>query len=145
MAYREWRIKQEESIRARDEESARKRQETISKAERAIDEFYDEYGKKNERTIQKNKYVSLPFSSRFIILKRASISRDSEAEYLANLEAALGQGTTWSRIADLIELQNSQSKSIARSGPGTTDLTRFKEVLLRLKREGESAPGAAGY
>jgi len=145
LAYREWRIKQEESIRARDEESARKRQETISKAERAIDEFYDEYGKKNERTIQKNKYVSLPFSSRFIILKRASISRDSEAEYLANLEAALGQGTTWSRIADLIELQNSQSKSIARSGPGTTDLTRFKEVLLRLKREGESAPGAAGY
>ena len=29
--------------------------------------------------------------------------------------------------------------------PGTTDLTRFKEVLLRLKREGSTAPGAGGY
>ena len=58
---------------------------------------------------------------------------------------SLSTGTTWQRISDIIELENSQSKTIARSGAGTTDLTRFKEVLLRLKREGESAPGAAGY
>jgi hypothetical protein len=44
-----------------------------------------------------------------------------------------------------MELQNSQSKTIARAGPGTTDLSRFKEVLLRLKREGDAAPGAGGY
>lgn len=71
--------------------------------------------------------------------------RDSEIEFASNQEAALSAGTTWSRITDLLELQNSQSKSIARAGPGTTDLTRFKEVLLRLKREGENAPGAGGY
>ena len=58
---------------------------------------------------------------------------------------SLSNGTTWQRICDLIELQNSQSKTAARAGPGTTDLTRFKEVLLRLKREGDAAPGAAGY
>lgn len=58
---------------------------------------------------------------------------------------SLSNGTTWQRICDLIELQNSQSKTVARAGPGTTDLTRFKEVLLRLKREGDAAPGAAGY
>ena len=29
-------------------------------------------------------------------------------------------------------MQNSQSKTIARAGPNTTDLSRFKEVLLRL-------------
>lgn len=71
--------------------------------------------------------------------------RESEAEFFANLESSLSTGTTWARICEIIELQNSQSKTIARSGAGTTDLTRFKEVLLRLKREGDAAPGAAGY
>lgn len=94
------------------------------------------------------------------------IYRDSESEYLSTLSSSLTQGTTWERIAALVELENSQSKTIGRNGPGqflslhilrhhwliihlsysgTTDLTRFKEVLLRLKREGTSAPGAAGY
>jgi len=71
--------------------------------------------------------------------------RDSEAEYLASLTDALSRGTTWGRICELIELQNSQSKTLARAGPGTTELSRYREVLLRLRREGESAPGAAGY
>jgi hypothetical protein len=71
--------------------------------------------------------------------------RDDEIEFAEKEEAKLSSGTTWSRICDLIELQNSQSKTIARAGPGTTDLTRFKEVLLRLKREGDAAPGAGGY
>jgi hypothetical protein len=73
------------------------------------------------------------------------IIRDSEAAFLDSLNAKLSSGTTWDRIAEYVELQNSQSKTIARTGTGTTDLTRFKEVLLRLRREGESAPGAAGY
>lgn len=71
--------------------------------------------------------------------------RDAEADYIASLEAALSGGTTWNRICDLVDLQNSQSKTIARAGAGTTDLTRFKEILLRLKRKGDQAPGAAGY
>lgn len=71
--------------------------------------------------------------------------RDAEIDYVASLEASLSGGTTWDRICELIELQNSQSKTIARTGAGTTDLTRFKEVLLRLKRQGDNAPGAAGY
>lgn len=75
----------------------------------------------------------------------ADVNRDQEADYLENLQSSLTKGTTWERICNTIELQNSQSKTIARTGPGTTDLTRFKEVLLRLKREGDSAPGAAGY
>ena len=71
--------------------------------------------------------------------------RNSESEYVAELQASLSSGTTWERICSLVELQNSQSKTIARTGAGTTDLSRFKEVLLRLKREGDAAPGAAGY
>ncbi|KDQ11961.1 hypothetical protein BOTBODRAFT_67652 [Botryobasidium botryosum FD-172 SS1] len=122
---KEWRRKQAEAIAAREEAAERKRQDTISKAERAIDEFYEDYNAKKERSIKENK--------------------ENEAEYLNSLNDSLTAGTTWSRICDYIELQNSQSKTLARSGAGTTDLTRFKEVLLRLRREGDHAPGAAGY
>lgn len=71
--------------------------------------------------------------------------RQEEQDFLASFSDSLSAGTTWSRICDYIELGNSQSKTLARTGAGTTDLGRFKEVLLRLKREGEAAPGAAGY
>ncbi|KAI9062458.1 hypothetical protein FKP32DRAFT_1574109 [Trametes sanguinea] len=122
---KQWREKQAAEIKARDEASKAKRQETIAKAERAIDSFYEEYAAKKERNIRENK--------------------EHEEEFLANLNASLTQGTTWQRICDIIDLQNSQSKTLARTGPGATDLSRFKEVLLRLKREGDAAPGAAGY
>jgi len=52
---REWREKQEEAIKARDAASKEKRQETIAKAERAIDGFYEEYARKKERNIRENK------------------------------------------------------------------------------------------
>ncbi|KAF8549171.1 hypothetical protein OG21DRAFT_1448222 [Imleria badia] len=122
---REWRERQAEEIKQRDAASKAKRQETVSKAEAAIDQFYEEYAAKKERSIRENK--------------------DQEADYVENLQSSLTKGTTWERICNLIELQNSQSKTIARTGAGTTDLTRFKEVLLRLRREGDAAPGAAGY
>ena len=54
---REWREKQEETIKARDAASKAKRQETIAKAERAIDAFYEEYAHKKERNIRENKWV----------------------------------------------------------------------------------------
>jgi len=122
---KDWRERQAAEIKARDEASKAKREETISKAERAIDQFYEEYASKKERNIRENK--------------------EHEEEFLAKMSESLSNGTTWQRICDIVELQNSQSKTIARAGPGTTDLTRFKEVLLRLKREGDAAPGAAGY
>ncbi|KAF9268520.1 hypothetical protein L218DRAFT_940430 [Marasmius fiardii PR-910] len=122
---KQWRQKQAEEIAARDEASKKRRQETISKAEGSIDEFYDSYSRKKEKNIQENK--------------------DSETAFLQNLTDSLSSGTTWDRICKLIELDNSQSKTIARTGAGTTDLSRFKEVLLRLKREGDRAPGAGGY
>ncbi|KAG5645408.1 hypothetical protein DXG03_006232 [Asterophora parasitica] len=122
---KDWREKQQAEIAARDEASKARRQETIAKAERSIDEFYENYSEKKERNIRENK--------------------DQEAEYLATLSSSLSNGTTWERICEIVELQNSQSKTIARTGAGTTDLTRFKEVLLRLKREGDAAPGAGGY
>ena len=53
--YRDWREKQQEEIRARDEASKIRREETIDKAERAIEEFYENYSKKKERNIRDNK------------------------------------------------------------------------------------------
>ena len=75
---------------------------------------------------------------------RAQVGEAEKAFAEAQTDA-LSAGTTWARICETIELHNSQSKTLARAGPNTTDLTRYKEVLLRLRREGESAPGAAGY
>ena len=57
---RQWREKQAADIKARDEASKAKRQETIGKAERAIDQFYEEYAAKKERNIRENKCVVLP-------------------------------------------------------------------------------------
>jgi len=121
-AIREWRQKQSEEIARRDQVSMAKHQETIEKAEKAIDDFYQDYSAKKELQIAKNK--------------------EEEAAFLSKQTDALAQGTVWSRIGDLIELQDSRSKTNTRS---THDLSRMKEVLLALKREGDIAPGAAGY
>jgi hypothetical protein len=58
---RDWREKQAAEIKARDQASEAKRRETIAKAERAIDQFYDEYAAKTKRNIRENKYVLILF------------------------------------------------------------------------------------
>ncbi|EGG10062.1 uncharacterized protein MELLADRAFT_103404 [Melampsora larici-populina 98AG31] len=119
---KKWRQTQAEEIQIRDERSAAKREETIAAAEKAIDDFYHGYNTQKEKNIARNK--------------------EQEATFLQSRVDLLGQGTTWQRITDLIDLQDSRSKTTSKS---THDLSRFKEVLLSLKREGETAPGAAGY
>lgn len=119
---RAWREKQADEIAKRDEASSKRKEEIISKAERAIDDFYANYNQKKEKQISQNK--------------------EDEAVFIQARDDALAKGTTWERIADLIELQDSRSKTVAR---GTKDLSRMKEVLLALKREGDTAPNAAGY
>jgi hypothetical protein len=42
-------------IRRRDEASEQKKRETIAKAERSIDEFYEQYNAKKEKQIKENK------------------------------------------------------------------------------------------
>jgi hypothetical protein len=55
---RQWRERQAEEIKARDERSKTRRQETISKAERSIDQFYEDYNGMRKRQIRENKCVS---------------------------------------------------------------------------------------
>lgn len=120
-----WRESQRDAIAKRDAEAERKRAEAISKAEQDIDKFYAEYNAKKEKNIATNK--------------------EQEATFQDQRSRELADGTTWNRITKLLELQNSQSKTIAKVGPGSSDLSRMKELYLSLRREGETAPGAAGY
>ena len=52
---RQWRAKQQEEIRKRDEASDARRDEAIAKAERAIDKFYEDYNSTKEKNIKANK------------------------------------------------------------------------------------------
>jgi hypothetical protein len=65
---RQWRERQAEEIKVRDEKSKARRQETISKAERAIDQFYEDYNGMRERQIRENKCVSRLSASHLIEL-----------------------------------------------------------------------------
>lgn len=58
---RAWREKQAEEIRARDERSKAKREETIVAAEKAIDDFYNSYNNEKEKNISRNKCVAVIF------------------------------------------------------------------------------------
>ncbi|KAG9079976.1 hypothetical protein FRC06_007228, partial [Ceratobasidium sp. 370] len=114
---------QVEKVAKRDESKA-KRIATIAKAKRDIDEFYEQYNGKKEHQIRENQFQR----------------RESEANYRSNITHSLFAGTRWSRTYDLISLQHSQSKAVARAGLGTTDLARYDEILFRLRKQGDKAP-----
>lgn len=61
---RSWKVKQAEEIARREDESKAKREETIVKAQNAIDNFYKEYNSKKEKNIARNKCVPRPWRSR---------------------------------------------------------------------------------
>ncbi|KAI3628790.1 clc1 [Malassezia furfur] len=124
-ALRAWRAKQDEEIARRDAQAERMRAEAASKAEQEIDQFYADYNAEKEKNIRKNK--------------------EAEARFREQKQQELAEGTTWSRITKLLDLQNSQSKTIAKIQPGSSNLNRMKELYLSLRREGDTAPGAAGY
>ncbi|KAK1923949.1 clathrin light chain [Papiliotrema laurentii] len=122
---KQWREKQRKEIEERDARDKEKREEMKNKAEKSIDQFYEDYNKQKEKNIRENK--------------------ENEAAFLEKLGEGIAKGTAWERITDLLALENSQSKTIRPSVPGGSDLARMKEILLALKREGDKAPGAAGF
>ncbi|EKD02728.1 clathrin light chain [Trichosporon asahii var. asahii CBS 8904] len=121
---KEWKKRQAEEIAKRNEEDKKKRDEMANKAEKAIDQFYEDYNKEKEKNIRENK--------------------ENEAKFVEKLKDDIAKGTAWERIAELIGLENSQSKTIRPTSAGS-DLARMREILLSLKRDGDKAPGAAGY
>ncbi|ELR08913.1 hypothetical protein VC83_05855 [Pseudogymnoascus destructans] len=116
---REWRERRDLALQDREEKSKQKKTETIKDAQQNIDDFYDNYNQKKEKTV-------------------AQTRREAE-EFLANREDTSAGGTSWERIAKLVDLSGKGTKG----GASGTGKEKFRELLLNLKKD-EKAPGASG-
>lgn len=103
----------------REGKSEQKKEETIKAAQENIDDFYENYNSKKEKTI-------------------AQTRREAE-EFLANREDTSSGGTSWERIAKLVDLSGKGVKG----GASGTGKEKFRELLLNLRKD-ENAPGASG-
>ncbi|KAF2139114.1 uncharacterized protein K452DRAFT_255235 [Aplosporella prunicola CBS 121167] len=117
---REWRERRDMALQHRDQVSEEKKAATVKAAHEAIDDFYENYNNKKEKGIAQ--------------------TRKDEEEFLANREDTSAGGTSWDRIAKLVDL----SGKGARGGGSGTEKARFREILLSLRKD-EKAPGATGY
>lgn len=115
-----WREKRDANIAKRAEKFAIQREEAIKEAQQNIDDFYEVYNNKKDKTI-------------------AQTRKDAE-EFLANREDVTSGGTSWERIAKLVDV----SGKGARGGASGSGKERFRELLVSLRKD-EKAPGAVGY
>ena len=117
---KEWRERRDNQNAKRAEQFAAQREETIKEAQTNIDDFYENYNTKKEKGIAQ--------------------TRKEAEEFVANREDTVSGGTSWDRIAKLVDVSGKGSKGGA-SGSGKE---RFREMLLGLRKD-EKAPGATGY
>lgn len=118
-AVSEWRARRDADLARRAETSTEKKQATIKKAQEDIDSFYESYGNRADKA-------------------RAQTRKEAE-EFLANREDTSAGGTSWERIAKLVDISGKGVKGGA-SGSGKE---RFRELLLDLRKDA-NAPGATG-
>ncbi|KAJ5855988.1 Clathrin light chain [Penicillium soppii] len=118
-AVREWREKRDAEIARRAEVSTEKKAATVKKAQEDIDDFYVSYNNKAD--------------------KNRSLARTEAEQFLANREDTSAGGTSWERIAKLVDVSGKGSAGGA-SGSGKE---RFRELLLDLRKDQE-APGSTG-
>ncbi|ROW15348.1 hypothetical protein VPNG_02354 [Cytospora leucostoma] len=117
---KEWREKRDATNAKRAEQFARQREETVAEAQRNIDDFYENYNNKKEKQI--------------------AASRKDAEQFLASREDTTSGGTSWDRIAKIVDVSGKGAKGGA-SGSGKE---RFRELLTSLRKD-EKAPGATGY
>lgn len=116
---REWRERRDLQIQHRDEVAASKKAETVKAAQEAIDEFYENYNNKKDKNIAQ--------------------TRQEAEEYLKSREDTTAGGTSWERIAKLVDLTGKgQAGGAAGSGKA-----KMRELLVSLRKD-ENAPGATG-
>ncbi|TVY21045.1 Clathrin light chain [Lachnellula arida] len=116
----QWRERRDLALAAREEKSAERQAQTIKAAQENIDDFYENYNSKKEKSI--------------------NATRKDAEEFLAKREDTSAGGTSWERIAKLVDL----SGKGARGGASGTGKEKFRELLLSLRKD-EKAPGATGY
>ncbi|KAF2743285.1 hypothetical protein M011DRAFT_410904 [Sporormia fimetaria CBS 119925] len=117
---REWRERRDLQLEHRDKVSAERKQKTIEEARQNIDEFYENYNNKKEKEIAK--------------------TQKEAKDFLANRDDTTAGGTSWERIAKLVDLSGKGVKG----GASGSEKQRFREILLSLRKD-EKAPGATGY
>ncbi|BFZ53131.1 Clathrin light chain [Savitreella phatthalungensis] len=119
---RDWREKQAIQIERRDEVSRRRKEETIAAARTAVDDFYDNYNAKRDKEIAR--------------------TRKQQEEMLAQRDDTQSGGTTWERIAKLVDLKDGAKGS---SGPSAAhagrDVSRMRDLLVSLRKD-QNAPSA---
>ncbi|RKF83193.1 Clathrin light chain [Golovinomyces cichoracearum] len=117
---KQWRERRDLDLSERAARSEEQKQETIKNAQRNIDEFYENYNAKKEKSV-------------------AQTRREAE-EFFASREDTSAGGTSWERIAKLVDLSGKDVKG----GASGTDKARFRDLLMSLKKD-PNAPGASGY
>ncbi|KAJ5836043.1 Clathrin light chain [Penicillium robsamsonii] len=118
-AVREWREKRDAEIARRAEVSSEKKAATVKKAQEDIDDFYVSYNNKAD--------------------KNRSHARAEAEQFLANREDTSAGGTSWERIAKLVDVSG-KGPTGGASGSGKE---RFRELLIDLRKDQE-APGSSG-
>lgn len=117
---KEWRAKRDEANAKRAEQFLRQREETVAEAQRNIDDFYENYNTKKDKSI-------------------AATRKDAE-QFLASREDTTSGGTSWERISKIVDV----SGKGAKGGAAGSGKERFRELLMSLRKD-EKAPGATGY
>ncbi|PGH17685.1 hypothetical protein AJ79_01047 [Helicocarpus griseus UAMH5409] len=116
---REWRTKRDEELARRAEASNDRKAATVSKAQQDIDDYYESYNKRTDRAKER--------------------TRKEAEEFLASRDNTVAGGTSWERIAKLVDVSGKGLKGGA-SGSGKE---RFRELLVELRKD-QNAPGASG-
>lgn len=101
----------------RDEASQKKKEETVATAQKDIDSFYESYNRKIDR-------------------QKTQVAKEAE-EFLAKREDTTAGGTSWERIAKLVDLSG---KGQSGGGEGSSK-KRMRDMLISLKND-KDAPAA---
>lgn len=117
--YREWRERRDADVARRAEVSNEKKEANVKKAREDIDDFYVSYNNKADKL-------------------RAQTHADAE-QFLSNREDTSAGGTSWERIAKLVDVSGKGT----RGGASGSGKERFRELLLDLRKD-QSAPGVSG-
>jgi hypothetical protein len=117
---KEWRERRDAQIAKRAEQFAAQKEETIKEAQQNIDDFYENYNAKKEKGIAQ--------------------TRKEAEQFLDSREDTVSGGTSWDRIAKLVDVSGKGTKG----GAAGSGKERFRETLTNLRKD-EKAPGATGY
>ncbi|KAJ5911223.1 Clathrin light chain [Penicillium subrubescens] len=114
-----WREKRDAELARRAEISQEKKEATLRKAKQDIDDFYVAYNNK--------------------IDKQKAQARAEAEQFLASREDTSAGGTSWERIAKLVDVSGKGSAG----GDSSSGKHRFREMLVDLRKD-KDAPGASG-